>query len=348
MDLIAALPARSSRIAAFALFFLVSGAGARAAAPQPQIAVSPKVVEEAPARPVRFESGVLGYQGLTYARRPGYRPLTLDLYLQPRSAAGHAKLPLVIYIHGGGWQGGSPKLSGAMSDFPSVLASLARRGYVVASLSYRFSSEAKFPAAPADIRAGIRWLKDHADQYGIDVTRTGVWGASAGGQLAALAATACTDASFDEGPNGAGPSPCVQAAVIWYGVLDFSTIRQQADKVPGAQPHRGPSSGESRYLGCDITQCPADRIALASPIAHVDSNDPPMLLIAGTADQTVPPDQSRTMAAALEKAHVSHELILIPNVNHSFIGKTPEQTRAATLRAIGATFDFFDRELKGK
>lgn len=348
MNLIAALPVRRTPVAAFALSFLLASAGATAAALPPQIAVSPKVVEEAPARPVRFDNGVLGYQGLTYARRPGYRPLTLDLYLRPRSGTAHAKLPLVIYIHGGGWQGGSPKLSGAMSDFPSVLASLASRGYVVASLSYRFSSEAKFPAAATDIRAGIRWLKDHSDQYGIDVGRTGVWGASAGGQLAALAATACTDASFNEAQNEAGPSPCVQAAVIWYGVLDFSTITQQADKVPGAQPHRGPGSGESRYLGCLITQCPADRLALASPIAHVDSKDPPMLLIAGTEDQTVPPDQSRTMAAALEAAHVPHELILIPGVNHSFIGKTPEQTRAATVRAIGATFDFFDRQLKGR
>jgi len=345
----ASLPVPSACSAAFAFSFALAGAQANAATSDLQVAVSPKVVEEAPVRPVRFENGVLGYQGLTYARRPGYRPLTLDLYLQPRPAAARARLPLVIYIHGGGWQGGSPRLSGAMSDFPSVLALLAKRGYVVASLSYRFSSEAKFPAAAIDVRAGIRWLKDHAAQYGIDTGRTGVWGASAGAQLAALAATACTQTSFDE-PQGrtALPSPCVQAAVIWYGVLDFSAITRQADKVPGAPPHRGPNSGESRYLGCDIAQCPAELVALASPIAHVDRNDPPMLLIAGTADQTVPPDQSRTMADALERAGVAHELILIPDVNHSFIGKTPAQTRDATRKAIAATFGFFDHQLKGR
>lgn len=321
-------------------------APANAAVEEP-IAVAPAVVVDPPAHPVSFEGGVIGYQGLTYARRNGFRPLTLDLYMPSRGRQ-NAKLPLVIYIHGGGWMGGSPRLSGAMSDFPSVLASLARRGYVVASLSYRFSSEAKFPAQPIDIRTGIRWLKAHSAQYGIDPTRTAVWGGSAGGQLAALAATACTHSAFDEDKaEASAASPCVQGAVIWYGVLDFSTIVAQAAQIPGAQSHRDPDSGETRYVGCLLDQCPPERLALASPIAHVDSRTPPMLLIAGTADQTVPPDQSRTMASALAKAGVPHELMLIPGVNHSFIGKTPAETRRATIRAVTATFAFFDRILKG-
>lgn len=334
---------------AFVAFVVIMVAGMTPAnsAAQESIAVAPAVVVDPPARPVQFEGGVIGYQGLAYDRRPGYRPLTLDLYLPPRNLRQASNLPLVIYVHGGGWMGGSPRLSGAMSDFPSVLASLARRGYVVASLSYRFSSEAKFPAQPIDIRSGIRWLKDHSAQYGIDAGRTAIWGASAGGQLAALAATACTHPAFDGDrvhPNA--NSACVQGAVVWYGVFDFSTIVAQAAKIPGAQSHRDGDSGEARYLGCLLDECPPELLALASPIAHVDPKTPPMLLIAGTNDQIVPPDQSRTMASALARVGVSHELILIPGVNHSFIGGTPSQTRSATVEAVARTFEFFDRVLK--
>ena len=331
-----------------ALLAGITAASGASAATRVDVAVGPKVVVEAPARALSFPGQVLAYQGVPYAVRPGYRPLTLDLYVPPRPSV-RTRLPLVIYIHGGGWQGGNPKLSGAMTDFPAVLASLARRGYVVASLSYRLSSEAKFPAAATDIRSGIRWLKDHSSQYGIDIDRVGLWGASAGGQLAALAATACDDPTFDDGtPGAAAVSPCVQGAVTWYGVFDFSTIAGQAGKVPGAQSHQNPNSGEARYLGCTLDRCPPELLRLASPIAHVDRKDPPMLLIAGTADQTVPPAQSRTMSDALSKAGVPNQLILIPGVNHSFIGNTPADTRAATLTALTATFAFFDRVLKGR
>lgn len=322
-------------------------AGPLAAQRVERVAVSPQVVTSPVIRPISFEGGVRGYQGLTYLARPGFRPLTLDLYLPHGAQHSRARLPLVIYVHGGGWAGGSPKLSGAMTDFPAVLASLARRGFVVASVSYRFNSEAKFPAAEVDVRSAIRWLKSHADEYGIDATRTGIWGASAGGQLAGLAATACTNPAFDEPTRVASiASPCVQAAVIWYGVLDFATIASQAERVPGAQPHRSRDSNEARYLGCALNQCPSDQLALASPISHIDGRDPPMLLIAGTLDQTVPMEQSRTMADALARVGVKHELMLIPGVNHSFIGHTPEDTRAATQRAVGATFAFFEHYLK--
>ena len=339
---------RPVRLHWFAVLGAIPAVSGAAAASRFEVEVAPKVVVEAPARPVTFPGRVLAYQGVTYAVRPGYRPVTLDLYVPPREGTGTG-LPLVIYIHGGGWQGGNPKLSGAMSDFPAVLASLAGRGYVVASLSYRLSSEAKFPAAATDIRSGIRWLKDHSGQYGIDINRVGVWGASAGGQLAGLAATACDDPAFDDGTPGArSVSPCVQAAVTWYGVFDFSTIAEQAEQISGAQTHQNPNSGEARYLGCTLDRCPPELLRLASPIAHVDGKDPPMLLIAGTADQTVPPAQSRTMSDALSKAGVSTQLILIPDVNHSFIGKTPADTRAATLTAVNATFGFFDKVLKGR
>ena len=272
-----------------------------------------------------YPGGVSAHPDITYSTIPGYRSMTLDLYAP---AKGKAARPLVIYIHGGGWTGGNARNAGAFTDFPAVLASLAARGYVVASLNYRLSGEAKFPAAADDVDAAIRWLKGHAAGYGIDKTRVAVWGGSAGGQLAGLAATDCTAAS------GGKDSDCVQAAVIWYGVFDFAALPQRP--APAGQP-----DAPNAYLGCRIADCPAV-VKAASPIDHVDAKTPPTLLIYGSEDKTVPPAQSRAMAAKLKAAGVRSESIEIPGVDHSFIGHTPEATREASLRALQATFDWFD------
>lgn len=272
-----------------------------------------------------YPGGVTGHPDLTYSTIPGYRSMTLDLYTP---AKGKTAKPLVIYIHGGGWTGGNARNAGAFTDFPAVLASLAARGYVVASVNYRLSGEAKFPAAADDVDAAIRWLKGHAADYGIDKSRVAVWGGSAGGQLAGLAATTCTAAS------GGQESDCVQAAVIWYGVFDFAALPQRA--APAGQPD-APNS----YLGCRIAECPKV-VAAASPIDHVDARTPPTLLIYGSEDKTVPPAQSRAMAAKLKAAGVRSESIEIPGADHSFIGHTPAATREASLKALQATFDWFD------
>jgi acetyl esterase/lipase len=272
-----------------------------------------------------YPGGVIGHPDITYSTIPGYRSMTLDLYVP---AKGRAVRPLVIYVHGGGWTGGNSRNAGAFANFPAVLADLAARGYVVASLNYRLSGEARFPAAADDVDAAIRWLKGHAADYGIDKTRVAIWGGSAGGQLAALAATDCT-------PSAAGKeSDCVQAAAIWYGVFDFAALPQRA-------PPPGQPVAENAYLGCRIAECPKV-VAAASPIAHVDAKTPPMLLIYGSEDKTVPPDQSRAMAAKLKATGVRNEVIEIAGADHSFIGHTPAATREASLKALQATFDWFD------
>ena len=272
-----------------------------------------------------YPGGVTAHPDITYATVPGYQSMTLDLYAPTR---GKAARPLVIYVHGGGWTGGNSRNAGAFADFPAVLADLASRGYVVASLNYRLSGEARFPAAADDVDAAIRWLKSHAGDYGIDKARVAIWGGSAGGQLAALAATDCTPAA------GGKESDCVQAAVIWYGVFDFAALPQRA-------PPPGQPVAENAYLGCRIAECPKV-VAAASPIAHVDAKTPPMLLIFGSEDKTVPPDQSRAMAARLKAAGARNAVIEIPAVDHSFIGHTPAATREASLKALQATFDWFD------
>jgi acetyl esterase/lipase/Tol biopolymer transport system component len=317
-----------------------------------------------PKHSVVFPGGVTSFPDLTYATPSGYRPLTLDLYLPPNSLpAPAAGFPLVVHVHGGGWMAGHARHSGAFANFPNVLASLAAKGYVVASVNYRLSSEAKSPAAAIDIKTAIRWLRSKAADYRIDPARAATWGGSAGGQLAGLVAVTCGVHAFDpnlltpvgavdgEGRPISGSLPadvarqsdCVQAAVAWYGVFDFATLSKQAGAKEG-QPTPATRAAYS-YLGCGPIRCQPGLREGASSTTYVDAKDPPMLLVHGTADEVVPYQQSEEMAARLKEAGVRADLILIKGVGHSFIGSTNEQTREASLKALYATFDFFDKTI---
>lgn len=285
---------------------------------------------------VSFPDGVVGLPALTYAVVPWYRPLHLDLYLPPGKPA---RRPLVIYIHGGGWMAGHPRQSGAFANWPDVLALIASRGYVVASVEYRFSGEAPFPAAIQDVKAAIRWLRAHATEYGIDPGRVLVWGGSAGGHLAALAGVSCGVAPLNPTSEKnsqiapAGPdADCVQGVVSWYGIFDFHAAR--------------PGSGNrtvKRFLGCADQGCSGAQLAAASPASYVKAGDPPMLLIVGSADSVVGPQQSRDFDALLRSKGDPVQLLIIPGVNHSFVGQTAARTRAASLEALQRTFEFIQR-----
>lgn len=334
----------------------MAGFSPAVAAPPPVAQISAQVVSAPPARidRIAFPDGVTGLDGLTYAQPLGYRPLQLDLYLPspdtPRPAQGY---PLVVFVHGGAWMMGDRHLNGAITDFPGVLASLAARGYVVASVSYRLSGEARFPAPISDVRTAIRWLRSHAAPYRIDPAKGMTWGVSAGGHLAGLAAMGCDvdglDAAVDKGKAMqalSGISACVQASVTWYGVFDLTTIAQQAKALPGAMRHDVPDAAEWRELGCVQDACKPEAIDLASTVKLVNAKSPPMLLMAGTLDKTVPHQQSIEMHEALDRAGVANTLILVPGVDHSFVGTTPEQTRAATQQALDATFAYIDKAMK--
>jgi acetyl esterase/lipase len=325
--------------ALFAAAALAALSATPAAAAPVQAEVAPAVVsaDMFPKALRAFPGGVKAYPDLVYSQISGYRPMTLDLYVPPK--AGGAK-PLVIYIHGGGWTGGTSRNAAAYANFPAVLANLAARGYVVASVNYRLSGEARFPAAADDVDASIRWLRAHAADYGIDKTRVGIWGGSAGGQLAGLAATDCSPG------DDKTESDCVQAAVLWYPVTDFATAGGPAPAAappPTAARPAGarPAGGPGAYLGCQPAACP-DVVAKASPVSFVDPKDPPTLFVHGTADKTVSFTQSQQMLAKLKAAGVKAELVDLPGFDHSFIGKTPQETRAGHLKALQATFDWFD------
>ncbi|WP_310533930.1 alpha/beta hydrolase [Novosphingobium sp.] len=310
----------------------VPAAASAKAAPQRVFPVSekPSLEDHFPIVPVAFPGGVKGYRDIVYQQINGHIPQVVDIYV-PASKGPH---PLVLYIHGGGWVGGHTRHSGALANFPRVLAALAAEGFVVASLEYRLSGDAKFPAQVQDAKASLRFLSDNAARYRIDPSRVGIWGGSAGGHLTALTALSCKDTGLDP---AAASDVCATAAVTWYGVYDFAAMAAgRANGVDGAA---------EKLLGC-TGRCSAETYAPASPVTYVDAKDPPFLLIHGTEDKVVPVEQSRIGEARLRAAGVPVETIYIDGVDHSFIGATPAQTRDATLRATNATFDFFHQKLR--
>jgi acetyl esterase/lipase len=331
-------PVRHLASLAVALAALGPAAG-RATTPQPPTEATPVLDDRYPERRIAFPGQVTGLADLTYAAPVGYRPLKLDLYL-PRHGARPA--PLVLFIHGGGFSAGHSRHSGAFADWPAVLASIAARGYVVGSVNYRLSGEAPFPAAEQDVKAAIRWIRSNATRYGVDPNRAVVFGGSAGGQLAGLTAVSCGVAAFEPTAPQQGGAPtvspavsdCVQGAVTWYGVFDMTRLPAPAGLTALGQ------------FVCGAATCPEATVRAASPITYVSHSSPPMLLIHGSADRTVPTDQSVEMHRALTAAGVQAKLVIIPGVDHSFIGPTPAVTRKASLEALAETLAFIDGVLK--
>src|SRR5215469_11920301 len=222
-----------------------------------------------------FPDGVRAYHGIEFQNLVGFRPVEMDVYLPPGTAK---RKPLVVWVHGGGWSRGDARVSGAFADWPGVLANLAGRGFVVASVDYRLSAEARFPAQVQDVKAAIRFLRMHAREYGIDSERVYIWGGSAGGQLAALAATTCGMKEFEPAistgrmshaemekaavTQGA-VSDCVEGAAIWYGIFDVGSYK---------------GSNTEDYLGCKGSSCePAAQAS--SPLTYVRPGLPAMLIL---------------------------------------------------------------------
>lgn len=263
--------------------------------------------------------GVRAIRDLEYAR-VGSRALQLDLYL-PEKAEG--PLPLVIWIHGGAWRAGS------RSNCPAV--PLVPRGYAVASISYRFSQEAVFPAQIHDCKAAVRWLRAHARDYSVDPNRFGVWGASAGGHLAALLGTSGGVQELEGDIGTPGVSSRVQAVCDWFGPTDFLRIGEHPSRID----HYAADSPESQLLGGPVLEN-REKAARASPITYVSRDDPPFLIMHGDQDPLVPYQQSELLHEALKKAGVDSTLQIVKGAGHGF--RMPE-----VLPAVQA---FFDRHLR--
>ena len=231
--------------------------------------------------------------------RVGDLSLKLDLHT-PQAA----NPPLIVYVHGGAWRGGSK------SDVP--IAKLIEHGFAIASVDYRLSTQAPFPAQIQDIKAAIRFLRAKAELFHLSTSRIAIIGSSAGGHLAALVGVTNGNKVL-EGTIGEhlSQSSDVQCIVSLFGASNLQTILSQSTefglkmRVPALQ----------LLLGGQPTEKP-DLAKLASPVAHLDKDDPPLLLIHGDADPQMPPQQSQELAKAYEALKLPVQLIMLPGGKH--------------------------------
>ena len=231
--------------------------------------------------------------------RVGDLSLKLDLHT-PQAA----NPPLIVYVHGGAWRGGSK------SDVP--IAKLIEHGFAIASVDYRLSTQAPFPAQIQDIKAAIRFLRAKSELFHLNSSRIAIIGSSAGGHLAALVGVTNGNKVL-EGTIGEhlSQSSDVQCIVSLFGASNLQTILSQSTefglkmRVPALQ----------LLLGGQPTEKP-DLAKLASPVAHLDKDDPPLLLIHGDADPQMPPQQSQELAKAYEALKLPVQLIMLPGGKH--------------------------------
>jgi acetyl esterase/lipase len=237
---------------------------------------------------------------------------------------------VIAWVHGGAWRLGS-------KENPRALRMVAR-GYAVASLNYRLSQEATFPAQIHDCKAAVRWLRAHAETYGLDPERIGAWGGSAGGHLVALLGTAWSVPELEGDLGHPDQSSRVQAVCDFYGPTDFCRMND----VPGAMDHDAPDSPESQLIGAPIQERP-DLVARADPIAYIGTETPPFLIVHGDHDWTVILNQSQFLYRALRVAGVEATFHIVEGAGHGFQGATEAQ-RAEIDALVDAFFDAHLRE----
>jgi len=281
----------------------------------------------------RFEVKVI--PDLEFAA-PNGTPLLLDLYL-PIGA--ERPVPVIVWLHGGGWRIGDRKLG------PDFRVRFAEQGYAMASIEYRLSSEATFPAQIHDVKAAIRWLRSAADEYGLDSGNIGLWGSSAGGHLAALAGTTGFGRLEGLELENQDFSSEVQAVVDGYGPTDFLQMEEHSnvELKPSIDPesirlhpvrsHTESDSPESQLLGAPIQTVP-HLVREANPISYIDKNVPPFLILHGLSDAAVPAHQSELLYNALIEQENEATLCLIQGLGHGFFNNNDldEQPLVVELR----------------
>lgn len=250
---------------------------------------------------------------------------SLDLYVPATKP--EQPLPLIVWIHGGAWLGGN-------KDRPNGIA-LLKEGFALASINYRLSREATFPAQIQDCKAAIRFLRAKASEYGIDPARIGVFGSSAGGHLVALLGVCADKKEWDVGEY-LDQSSQVQAVCDWFGPTNLSIMAAQSRSDSRIQ-HDAPDSPESKLIGATVPEAP-EKSKAASPLTYVTPDDAPMLIVHGDADPVVPVQQSETFHAALEKAGVKSKLHIVKGGGHGQGFQVPEVQQVVR--------DFFGGTLK--
>jgi acetyl esterase/lipase len=261
--------------------------------------------------------GVQAHRDLEYIPG-GHARNKLDLYLPAKA---DRPLPVIVWIHGGGWRGGSKE------GFPAL--SLVGKGYAAASINYRFSQHALFPAQIEDCKAAVRWLRANATKYGLDPDHIGVWGASAGGHLVALLGTTGGVKELEGKGGNLDQSSRVQCVVDFFGPTDFTKMGGWQDK---------PDSPMALLVGGPVRD-KQELAAKANPIAYISKDAAPFLILHGEEDKMVPINQSELLDEALRKAGVESTLVRIAGNGHG----GPGFMNAENRKKIEA---FFEKHLK--
>ncbi|MDR3697642.1 alpha/beta hydrolase [Mucilaginibacter sp.] len=227
---------------------------------------------------------------------------TLDIYMPPVKSLSY---PLIVWIHGGAWMLNDKHAD--MSYMTNTIKAFLNAGYVLASIDYRHSTTAPFPAQIQDCNQAIEYLYQNAAQYNIDESKIALIGFSAGGHLASL--IGLSNNNFEKAfyYNGKKPQFKVTVVLDFYGPSDFSTLKG----------HDGPDLKNpiTLLLGGTVAEKP-ELAKKASPITYIDKKDPPFFIVQGEKDASVNPDQSILLSNRLKNAHVANQLTIVPGAPH--------------------------------
>ncbi len=280
-------------------------------------------------KPTGLPPHTIAMRDIRYGDGPGNSNL-LDIYMPDNATDAR---PLIVWVHGGGWSEGDKH---GCASLPMVA-----HGFIAASINYRLSSQAIYPAQIQDCKGAIRFLRAHAKQYRIDPNRIGVWGASAGGHLVALLGTS-GDSKELEGNVGGNldQSSRVQAVCDWFGPSDLGQFAEQAQAAGIMKSTAGPPLIMA-LIGGGLQQ-KKDLVRLANPITFIDKNTgdklPPFLIMHGDKDTTVPLAQSQLLNDALKNAGATVEFQIIKGAGHGNGFNTPKIAKTVS--------DFFEKNLK--
>ena len=284
-----------------------------------------------------------GFGGSLASAAPTYKDLAyaavspaekLDLYVP---TSGSRPFPLVVMVHGGGFMMGDKSDGTGLAGADQLLAA----GYAVASINYRLSAEAKYPAQINDAKAAVRFLRANAAKYNLNPDKFGAWGASAGGNLVSLLGTTCGVTVLEGNELGnADTSSCVQAVVDWFGPIDFLKMDAQFAGTSCPANHNDASSPESRLVGAPIQTVP-DLVKTTNPTNYINTKTTPFFIENGSADCNIPPVQSKDFADALSK------VIGVDKVTYTLLdGAGHGGSQFNTTANIQLVIGFLDKYLK--
>lgn len=253
--------------------------------------------------PAALPDGIAALRDQAYVEH-GDKAQVLDLFY-PKDA--DKRVPLIVWIHGGAWSGGDKTVRQQQLSY-------LKEGYAIASVEYRFSQVATFPAQIEDCKAAIRWLRAHAKEFHLDAEHIGVWGSSAGGHLAALLGTSGGVKDLEGALGNPDQSSRVQAVVDWFGPADLASMSAQQSNN-SKMNHDAPSSPESKLIGGPVPEN-REKASRASPVTYVSKDNPPFLIMHGDVDALVPVKQSEALHEALKSAGIEATLVIIKGAGH--------------------------------